>query len=91
MTIYDGSRTIDRASQIDDSRLLAVKPEAIDLVRNTRPGKQRMYVRPSARDGSPLWHQFVFRTVKEWNELPAIAAEAGSLDEFKSQLVAPCP
>ena len=71
--------------------LLAVKPEAIDLVRNTRPGKQRMYVRPSARDGSPLWHQFVFRTVKEWNELPAIAAEAGSLDEFKSELVAPCP
>ena len=71
--------------------LLAVQPEAIDLVPNTRPGKQCMYVRPSARSGSPLWHQFVFRTVRDWNELPAGVAEAGSLDAFKSQLVAPCP
>ena len=71
--------------------LLAVAPEAIDLVTNSRPGKQCKYVRPGARNSSPLWNQFVYRTVRDWNELPAVAAEAGSLDEFKSQLVAPCP
>ena len=39
---------------------------------------------------SPLWSQFVFRTVKEWTELPAAVAEVGSLERSKSQLVAPC-
>ena len=48
--------------------LLAVEPEAIDLVPNSRPGKQSQYKRPAARNsGSPIWHQFVFRTVQEWN------------------------
>ena len=72
--------------------LLAVAPEAIDLVPNHRPGKQYKYVRPSGENSaSPIWSQFVFRTVKEWNELPASVAEADSLDIFKSRLVAPCP
>ena len=63
----------------------------IDLVPNSRPGKECKYVRPGAQSSSPLWSQFVFRTVRDWNELPAEVAEAGSLNEFKSQLVAPCP
>ena len=71
--------------------LLAIAPEAIDLVPNSRPGKQCKYVRPGARNSSPLWNQFVFRTVKEWNELPAPVAESDSLDIFKSRIVAPCP
>ena len=72
--------------------LLAVAPEAIDLVPNSRPGKQCKYVRLSAQNSaSPIWSQFVFRTVREWNKLPASVAEADSLDIFKSRLVVPCP
>ena len=72
--------------------LLAVQPGAIDLVPNPRPGKQSQYMRPRARkSASPIWHQFVFRTVSDWNKLPAQVAEAGSLDIFKSQLVSPSP
>ena len=72
--------------------LLAVEPGAIDLEPNLRPGKQNKYMLPSARRSeSPIWRQFAFRTAREWNELPASAAEAGSLNIFKSQLVAPSP
>ena len=68
--------------------LLAVDPASIDLEPNLRPGKLNLYKRPSARrTASPIWCQFVFRTVREWNELPAPVAEAGSLDIFKSRLV----
>ena len=52
--------------------LLAIAPEAIDLVPNSRPGKQSKYVQLGAKNpASSIWNQFVFRTVKEWNELPA--------------------
>ena len=72
--------------------LLAVAPEAIDLVPNLRPGKQCKYVQLSGKNPtSPIWNQFVFRTVREWNELPAPVAESDSLDIFKSRIVAPCP
>ena len=72
--------------------LLAVEPGAIDLEPNLRPGKQNKYKLPSARrKESPIWRQFVFRTAREWNELPAEVAEAGSLNIFKSRLVAPSP
>ena len=72
--------------------LLAVEPGAIDLEPNLRPGKQNKYKLPSARrQESPIWRQFVFRTAREWNELPAEVAEAGSLNIFKSRLVAPSP
>ena len=33
-------------------------------------------------------HSFTTRTIPEWNRLPACAAEAGSVNEFKSQLAA---
>ena len=71
--------------------LLAVAPEAIDLVPNSRPGKQCKYVRLGVQSLFPLWDQFVHRTVRDWNELPTNVAEAGSVNAFKSQLVAPCP
>ena len=68
--------------------LLAVDPTSNDLEPNLRPGKPNLYKRPSARrTESPIWRQFVFRTVREWNELPAPVAEAGFLDIFKSRLV----
>ena len=72
--------------------LLAVDPGSIDLEPNLRSGKHNMYKQPGARrKESPIWRQFVFRTVREWNGLPASVAEAGSLDIFKSRLVAPGP
>ena len=72
--------------------LLAVDPHSVDLERNLRPGKQNLYKVPGGRRSeSPIWRQFIFRTVREWNDLPATVAEAGSLDIFKARLAAPSP
>ena len=41
----------------------------------------------SASDtNSPLWRATAVRTVQNWNNLPAPAAEAATLDIFKTQL-----
>ena len=41
----------------------------------------------SASDtNSPLWRSTVVRTVQDWNNLPAPAAEAATLPIFKEQL-----
>ena len=48
--------------------------------------------RPRAtRKSSPLWNSTVFRTIPEWNQLPASIAEADSLTSFKSRLACVSP
>ena len=73
--------------------LIAVPPGDVSLVRSSRPPKETLnqdkLQRPSASDPhSPLWHSTVFRTIPEWNSLPASTAEADSLDIFKGRLAA---
>ena len=45
----------------------------------------------TAYSSSPLWNSTVFRTIPEWDNLPATVVEADSLSLFKSQLTAPQP
>ena len=53
---------------------------------------QDSILRPSANDTfSPLWKSMVFRTIPEWNRLPATVAEAESLEIFKNRLTAHKP
>ena len=73
--------------------LIAVPPDEIDIVRATRPARlplnQLNLCRPRAsRKASPLWHSTVFRTIPQWNSLPATVAEACSPSTFKSRLAA---
>ena len=76
--------------------LLAVPPDSVDIKRATRPPRgsknPQNLQRPRARDkASPLWHCTVFRTIPDWNNLPASVAEADSLPVFRSRLAAPKP
>lgn len=76
--------------------LIAIPPDKIGIQRATRPARH-----PRNRDNlqrsrasyrsSPLWDSTVFRTIPEWNDLPATIAEADSLSVFKSRLTAPRP
>ena len=75
---------------------VAVSPAEIDIVRATRPARlplnQDNLRRPQARfKASPLWHSTVFRTIPEWNNLPATVAEASSPSSFMSRLAALTP
>ena len=68
----------------------------LNIQRATRPARdsknQLNLQRPRASDkSSPLWHCSIFRTIPDWNNLPAALAETDSLSVFKSRLAAPKP
>jgi len=50
-------------------------------------GSQK-YLAPEAPRTNLLKYSMVHRTIPVWNSLPAAVAEAGSLDIFKSRLIA---
>ena len=74
-----------------------IKPDTIDIHQNlnSRPrgnSNPKPLIRPSAKGrSSPLWDSTVFRSIPEWNRLPANVAEAGSVEAFKSQLASWSP
>ena len=73
--------------------LIAVPPDLVGIQRATRPARhprnQDNLQRPRASfKSSPLWNCTVYRTIPEWNDLPATIAEADSLSAFKSRLAA---
>ena len=74
---------------------LAVPPEDVDIRRALRPprrGHSRQLQRPRAgAKSSPLWHSTTFRTIPEWNSLPAQVAEADTVVIFKCQLASSSP
>ena len=76
--------------------LIAVPPDLVGIQRAARPARhprnQDNLQRPRAsQKTSPLWSSTVFRTIPEWNNLPASIAEADSLSAFKSRLTARHP
>ena len=70
--------------------LIAVPPESVDIVLNTRSTRykhSKQIRRVVGGDiSSPLHKGTIFRTVPQWNKLPAHIAETESLDSFKDQL-----
>ena len=77
--------------------LIAIPPDEVHIIRASRPPgnielNQDSILRPRANDTfSPLWKSMVFRTIPEWNRLPATVAEAESLEIFKNRLTAHKP
>ena len=75
--------------------LAAVPPADIDIVLSERrhhKDHQKKIDRPRAsHKHSPLWNTTSFRTIPEWNSLPANTAEADSLSSFKGRLAALSP
>ena len=72
---------------------IAVPPEENYITRTNRPARgalnQTKLNRPIASyKASPLWHSTVFRTIPEWNNLPASVAETDSVTTFRSRLAA---
>ena len=74
---------------------LAVPPEDVDIKRALRPPRQghsQQLQRPRAgAKSSLLWHSTTFRTIPEWNSLPAPVAEADTVVTFKCQLALSSP
>ena len=73
-----------------------IPPESVDIHysnRTPRGDKNPLNLnRPSAsRKSSPLWTSSIYRTIPEWNSLPASFAEADSVTAFKSQLASRSP
>ena len=71
--------------------LIAILPDKVGIQRAARPARhprnQDNLQRPRASyKASPLWNSTVFRTIPQWNSLPAAIAEADSLSSFKSRL-----
>ena len=77
------------------NNLIAIEQDTLDIKPARRPQRNRhknQLLRPTASDPhSPLWQSTVYRSIPEWNILPAPAAEAESLEVFKNQLVAVAP
>ena len=76
--------------------LIAIPPEEINILRARRSARhsqnQDKSQQPRASyKASPLWRSTVFRTIPQWNKLPASVAEADSLQAFKSRLAAHKP
>ena len=76
--------------------LIAVPPDSVSITparRSARLSKnQDKLQQPRASyKASPLWRSTVFRTVPQWNALPASVAEADSLQVFRSRLAAHKP
>ena len=61
----------------------------IDIIPSIRPSRrhQEQFFRPRANT-DVLKNSFVFRTITEWNTLPASVIHAGSVNAFKSCLTA---
>ena len=59
----------------------------IGLIPSTRPSRrhQEHFFRPRAIT-DVLKNSFVFRTITQWNTLPASVIQAGSVNAFKSRL-----
>ena len=76
---------------------ISVPPDEVSLIRAARPARRTSrssnptkLQRPRAsHKSSPLWKSPIFRSIPEWNSLPASTAEADSLLAFKSRLAAP--
>jgi hypothetical protein len=76
--------------------LIAIEPDKVDLLLSTRPTRGNTnpmsLQRPRAQHrASPLWNSTIFRTIPQWNSLPADTAEAGSLTIFKNRLACHTP
>jgi len=72
---------------------MAVPHDAVSITRTQRSRSHSMaLVRPrGSYTASPLWICTMFRSIKDWNQLPAMVAEAGTLDTFKSRLASLSP
>ena len=74
-----------------------IDPASVDIKLSTRSrprgnSNPKKLDRPSARGkSSPLWNSTIFRTIPEWNNLPATTAEADSITAFKSRLACCSP
>ena len=70
---------------------IAVPPEENFISRTSRPirgalNQIKLYRPTASYRASPLWHSTIFRTIPEWNDLPASVAEADSVTTFRSRL-----
>jgi len=68
---------------------IAVPRENVDLEPTRRPRRchNMAVIQPRAKfTNSPLWTSSIFRTIPEWNRLPAAVAEADTADQFKCRL-----
>ena len=73
--------------------LIAIPPESVNIVRTRRSARhsknpEKLQQPRASYKASPLWRSTVFRSIPEWNKLPASVAEADSLQAFKSRLAA---
>ena len=70
-------------------RKIAVPRDEVDLATTRRPRRSHnmAVIQPRAKfTASPLWTSTIFRTIPEWNRLPAAVAEADTTDSFKCRL-----
>ena len=70
---------------------ISIPPKSVDIHINQRPQRgssnPHKLIRPKAsHPTSPLWTSSIYRTIPQWNSLPATIAEADSITSFKSQL-----
>ena len=77
-------------------RLVNIPQESVDITKsNSTPrgvSNPHKLQRPRAQQkSSPLWNSTIFRTIPQWNQLPASIAEADFLTAFKSWLVCSSP
>ena len=81
---------------LKDPQILKVSPSEIDVKLSDRhargPHNKLKLVRPKAsHKSSPLWSSTSFRTIPEWNSLPADIAEVDSPLAFKGRLASAKP
>ena len=94
----------DLANRCHDQRLilpykiinghLAIPPDEVNIKKTQRKSRKGNHLleRPRAsHHSSPLWHSTIFRTIPEWNQLPAIVAEADTVTSFKGRVAALSP
>ena len=78
---------------------ISVPPDEVILIRAARPARRttrssnptKLQRQRASHKSPPLWKSPIFRSIPEWNSLPASTAEADSLLAFKSRLAAPKP
>ena len=67
---------------------LAILHDAVNIKHMQRSRSHSMaLVRPCASyTASPLWTCTIFTSIKDWNQLPSMVAEAGTMSTFKARL-----
>ena len=78
---------------------ISAPPDEVSLIRAARAARRtsrssnptKLQCPCASHKSSPLWKSPIFRSIPEWNSLPASTAEADSLLAFKSRLAVPKP